>query len=102
VLVVPYGYTGGSMLWQAETGMWFRMTGGYLTPQPPPDYAADPLLPMLTGQVKPDPVGIRNFLARRHVGAVIVDPAYPQQWTQALAALGLKPLAVGGILLYRV
>ena len=102
VLVLPYGYTGGSMLWQAETGMWFRMTGGYLTPQPPADYAADPLLPMLTGQIKPDPVGIRNFLARRHVGAVIVDPAYPQQWTQALAALGLKPVAVGGILLYRV
>ena len=58
--------------------------------------------PCSAGQVKPNPVGIRDFLARRHVGAVIVDPAYPQQWTQALAALGLKPVAVGGILLYRV
>ena len=32
VLVLPYGYNGMSMLWQAETGMWFRMTGGYLDP----------------------------------------------------------------------
>lgn len=102
VLVVPYGYTGMSMLWQADTGMWFRMTGGYLLPQPPPDYAADPMLPALLGQAKPDPVGIRNFFARRHVKAVIVDPAYPQHWTHALAALGLKPVAVGGILFYRV
>ena len=57
---------------------------------------------MLIGQVKPDSVGIENFIARRHVAAVIVDPAYPQQWTQALAALGLKPVAVGGVLFYRV
>ena len=32
VLVLPWGYNGMSMLWQAETGMWFRMTEGYLTP----------------------------------------------------------------------
>ena len=102
VLVLPYGYNGMSMLWQAETGMWFRMTGGYPTPQPPPAYVADPFRPTLIGQVKPDSVGIENFIARRHVAAVIVDPAYPQQWTQALAALGLKPVAVGGVPSYRV
>jgi hypothetical protein len=102
VLVLPWGYNGMSMLWQADTGMWFRMTEGYLTPQPPPDYVADPLLPILTSQFKPPPVGIENFIARRHVGAVIVDPAYPGHWPQALAALGLKPVAVGGVLVYRV
>ena len=31
---------------------------------------------------------------------MILDPAEPQQWPGALAALGLKPLSVGGILLY--
>ena len=30
VLVLPFGQFGISMLWQAETGMWFRMAGGYL------------------------------------------------------------------------
>ncbi len=102
VLVLPYGFKGFSMLWLAETGMWFRMTGGYLNPAPPADYAADPLLPALSDQAKPNPTLVRSFLARRHVAAVIVDPAYPQQWTQVLAALGLKPVVVGGILLYRV
>ena len=102
VLMLPYGYLGFSMLWQAETGMWFRMTGGYLNPAPPANYASDPLLPALYGQVKPSPVVLRSFLARRHVGAVILDPAEPQQWPGALAALGLKPVSVGGILLYQV
>ena len=102
VLVLPWGSNAMSMLWQAETGMWFRMTEGYLTPQPPPDYVADPYLSVLSGQYKPNVVGLENFLARRHVRAVIVDPDYPGQWTQALAALGLKPVAIGGILFYRV
>jgi hypothetical protein len=102
VLLLPWGYNGMSMLWQAETGMWFRMTEGYLTPQPPPDYVADPFLPILTSSTKPVAVGLENFIARRHVGAVIVDPAYPGQWPQALAAIGLKPVAVGGVLVYRV
>ena len=73
------------------------------SPQPPPDYVADPFLP---DAYRPGQAGFlwafENFIARRHVAAVIVDPAYPQQWTQALAALGLKPVAVGGVLFYRV
>jgi hypothetical protein len=102
VLVVPYGFKGFSTLWQAETGMWFRMTGGYLNPVPPPDYASDALLPALTGQAKPNPKVLREFLIGRGVSAVIVDPEQAQQWPPALSALGLKPISLGGILFYRV
>jgi hypothetical protein len=90
------------MLWQAETGMWFRMAGGELGTLIPADYRDDPLLPALAGQVNPNPVVLRSFLARRHVSAVILDPASQQQWLPALAELGLKPVSVGGILFYRV
>ncbi len=102
VLVLPYGYLDVSMLWQAETGMWFRMAEGYLNPVPPADYARDPLLPALYGQVKPTPQQLRSFLVDRHVGAVIVDPGKPQQWPEALAALGLRPESLGGVWFYRV
>jgi hypothetical protein len=102
VLVLPYGSGGWSMLWQAETGMWYRTAGGYLNPTPPADYASDPLLPALYGQAEPNPQVLRSFLARRHVGAVIVDPAESRQWPQALATLGLKPLRLGGIWFYPV
>ena len=102
VLVLPFGPSGMSMLWQAETGMWFRMAGGYLNQYPPPDYVRDPLLSALAGQIKPSPVLLRSFLSRRHVGAVIVDPSNPQQWPSALAGLGLKPVSLGGVWVYRV
>jgi hypothetical protein len=103
VLVLPANQFDKSMLWQAETGMWFRMAGGYLGTLIPPDYARDPLLPALYGQVKPNPQDLRRFLVRRRVGAVIVDPlAAQQKWPAALAALGFKPTLLGGILFYRV
>jgi hypothetical protein len=101
-LVLPANQFGMSMLWQAETGMWFRLAGGYLGTLVPSNYVHDPLTPAFAGQVKPDPETLRSFLARRHVGAVIVDPANPQQWPGALAALGLKPQAIGGVWVYRV
>ena len=102
VLVLPFAYTGFSMLWQAETDFWFRMAGGYLWRVPTPDYATDPLWPSLIGQAQPNPAVLRSFLARRHVRAVIIGPGAPTQWRGALAALGLKPQSLGGVLFYRV
>src|SRR5205807_1669551 len=49
VLVLPFGQLGNSMLWQAETGMWFRMAGGYLSPVYPADYETVPLVPAPAG-----------------------------------------------------
>jgi hypothetical protein len=102
VLALPFGPLGNSMLWQAETGMWFRMAGGYLSPVYPADYGADPLFPALFRHARPEPHTLRSFLARRHVGAVIVDPKMPERWPRALAALGLKRVSLGGVWFYRV
>jgi hypothetical protein len=35
------------------------------------------------------------------VGAVIVDPEMPQRWPEALAAIGLRRMSVGGVWFYR-
>ncbi len=102
VLVLPFGQLGNSMLWQAETGMWFRMAGGYISPVYPADYEKDPLFPALFRHARPDPLKLRSFLARRRVGAVIVDPKTPERWPKALAALGLERRSLGGIWFYRV
>jgi len=101
VLILPFGQLDASMLWQADTGFWFRLAGGYINPQYPQDYEKDPLFPALLHQAKPNPQALRSFLARRHIGAVIVDPETPQRWPQALAALGLKRRSLGGVWFYR-
>jgi hypothetical protein len=102
VLILPFGQLANSMLWQADTDMWFRLAGGYINPVYPADYQTDPLFPALFANARPDPRTLRAFLVRRHVGAVIVDPQMPQRWRRALAALGLKRMSLGGVWFYRV
>jgi hypothetical protein len=102
VLVLPYGSLGSSMLWQAETGMWFRMPEGYLGRKYPDDFVTDPLWRALTGEAQPTAEGLRSFLVRRRVRAVIVGVGTPVGWLNALSAIGLKPRFLGGILLYQV
>jgi hypothetical protein len=102
VLILPFGQLDNSMLWQADTDFWFRLAGGYINPVYPADYEHDPLFPALFRKARPDSEALRSFLARRHIGAVIVDPAMPQRWPRALAALGLKRSSLGGVWYYRV
>jgi hypothetical protein len=91
------------MLWQAETGMWFRMAGGYLGKLFPADYQQEPVVPTLFGPgVVGQRAGLANFMKRRRVSAVIVDAANPGQWLGVLDGIGLRPVRVGGVLLYRV
>jgi hypothetical protein len=104
VLALPWpGFTGYGMLWQADTGMWFKLAGANLGKLIPADYVRDPMYPaFLHPGVTSDARLLQSFLLRRHVGAVIIDGANPQQWPAVLAALRLRPVSTGGVLFYRV
>ena len=104
VLALPYGQSGSSMLWQARTGMYFKMVEGYVSPEFPPGYRADPFFGRLFSKeaAGEDVEGMRDFLARRQVDAVIVDVKHAGGWPFVLGGLGLKPVKTGGVLVYRV
>jgi len=72
VVVFPYAFRGDSMLWQAESGFWFRMAEGYLTPKPPPPFIDDKLVQKLTFTYElAGPAQILGFSRRKHVGRVL-------------------------------
>ena len=104
VLVAPYSLHGNSMLWQAQSGFYFRMAGGWAGMSA--EYEQWPVVGALSLQrYLPDPqMQLMSFLANHQVGAIVnVDgnPAhrFPAQWLPAEAA---KPLKVGGVTLYRL
>jgi hypothetical protein len=104
VLAFPFSSSGPSMLWQARTDMWFRLAGGYLSQQPPPDYLEEPaVLQFYSGTADAEtPCLIRSFIERRNVGAVVLESSSVEPWRPALEQLGLHRRAVGGVDLYRV
>jgi hypothetical protein len=104
VLALPYARYGSSMLWQARTGMYFNMVEGYVSPEFPPDFRNDPFFSQLvSARVDGEDVeGLRDFLARRGVTAVVVEEKRAGPWPFVLGGLGLKPVKTGGVLFYRV
>ena len=104
VLPLPWAGSGFSMLWQAETHMYFRMAGGYFLIAPEGSWRS-----RLTNDLWVDVVErnlgseMRTLLGQRRVSDVVVDDAIGRQWEPALVAAGLRAGPdVGGITLYRV
>jgi len=99
VVVFPYGVTGPSMLWQAETGMYFSMCGGYTGPVPE-EFARWPVVTAaLTGLPLAEPaVQLKTFLKAHQVEAVVAAEGadlFP-------AGLGIKPTKLGGVFFYQL
>jgi hypothetical protein len=79
VIVFPYGFWGNSMLWQAESGFWFRMAGGYLQPKPPDYYLRDPIVRELTYTFDtPTAAEILAFAREKHVSRVLSVQTFTQ------------------------
>ncbi len=124
VLAYPYPWTPDSqaMLWQAVTGMRFKLLGGdFIHPGPTgtadstptildPSYVEALLEFAMVGHdevprtpSRPIPAAsglIRSFLSRYHVGTIVVDPvgAHPERVVAAFtAALARPPEHRGGV-----
>lgn len=131
VVVLPFGLYGEGMLWQAVTGMYFRMAGGYVGAAPPmPE--EDCGWPIMSGFYRIAGVPeagdqLKAYLANHDVSAVIVGRRTQYLVTQLngrqtngawllsstldreriamgtlLASLHTSPLDIGGITLYRI
>ncbi len=105
VLPIPFGYLGPSLLWQAQAKGYFRLASGWFGYWPP-DYYDDPVVMQMIGaqsSTSPNPVtGMRSFLLAHQVGAIVVQDGGGGPWPAVFAQLGLKPIAVGGVDLYRI
>jgi hypothetical protein len=103
VLVVPYGANGDSMLWQADSGFWFRMAGGNVGTRPPPEFGAWPIMGALyDGQpIANGALELRRFLGANRVSRVVVVHGTPGRWAAVFRPLG-RPRSLGGIDLYTV
>ena len=115
-LVAPYARAshGEAMLWQALSGMWFRMPEGYMfVPHPavnsadPPASATQTTLAALEqgDRLNLDAAGRQALLAdldRWHVAAVIVGPMSHRDAVIALytGLLGQPPELTGGVALW--
>jgi hypothetical protein len=103
ILIIPYSYMGDSMLWQAQTGMDFRMAEGW-TGAAPSEFLRWPIVnSLITGSSMPDYGGqFTSFLGHYNVEAIVVCSNKRGPWTKLLTSLGDKPLEADDVVLYPI
>jgi hypothetical protein len=105
ILPLPWGYKGNSMYWQLQSGMYFRMSGGW-TGVTPFQFEQMPIVNFFYGQTDLPEAGdqLKAYLARFAVTAIVADPSFKGFDTlePALASLGVPAKPSGGVLIYKV
>src|SRR5215469_11323419 len=104
LLILPYGIRGNSMLWQAETGMYFNMVGGY----------SGPLLPgykdwlivnaFMSPSYVPDAgAQLKAFMESHGVStiAVVDSDVSAKAWHALASSCCVATTDAGGVTLYR-
>lgn len=130
VVILPYGFEGDAMLWQALCAFSFRMAGGYtgFAPPIPAEFERWPIVGALYDVAPiPDAGGqFKAFLKSHDVGAVIfagegdhaievshaagpgiwyrgpIPPRDREVWNAILGGLGVAAQSVGGVTFYHL
>jgi hypothetical protein len=104
VLALPFGARGNSLIWQAESGFWFRLAGGYIWNTVPPSFLRPPRVASIATNNDPSQItvaDVRAFTRKASVTSIVLHAADRGRWRTLLDRLGV-PLATGGVLIYRV
>jgi hypothetical protein len=106
VAVPPSGWGAGSeaMLWQATTGMYFRLASGYLPFAPASTFEWPIVTALMQGVELPDAADQWIAYAANHRAslAMTCERARSPALKQMFEELGVTPIKVGGATLYRV
>ncbi len=102
IFVLPFWPRNESMLWQAETSMYFRLAQG---PGPwPKTVARWPILEAFLRRLYvPDfPAQFLGYLAAHHVNTVIAADYSMPLWAPLLSTLDVTPIEAGGVHIYKL
>jgi hypothetical protein len=104
VLILPQNGSSNCLLWQAETGFYFRIAAVRIGPVAPAEFSRWPVLSTLDSgdEIMDFPEQLNAFLGAHQVKAIIVDPRDHGPWTRLISESGLRPLEIGGVLFYKV
>jgi hypothetical protein len=107
ILPLPGGQKGNSMYWQLQSGMYFRMAGGYTGEFAPFEFARMPVANYFYGGIDLPEAGdqLKAYIARFGVRAVIADDPKEENFDsfmQTLDSLGVASQNEKGVWLYKI
>lgn len=105
LLILPYGYTGESMMWQEESHFYFSMAGGYLDLLVPRSFKRYPAITAFY-KINPDipdyDKQLKGFIRDKHVTAIVIADQDMPKYAALVAPLHIMPIHTGGVNLYLI
>ena len=105
-IVVVSQRRNAGMEFQAYTGFYFKIAGGFINasltkadalPAPVED------LSHLPGEVGKERIAdFKAYIKSAHIGALVVERAWSEQWMYVFGKLGMKTTTVGGVTVFQV
>jgi hypothetical protein len=99
VVIVSHRGNAG-MLFQAETGFYFRIDGGFINASLSRVDALPLPVAALSDLTPANKLGFEAYIQDSGVGAIIVERAWSEEWMYNFGQLGLKSTTVGGVTIY--
>jgi hypothetical protein len=104
VLTIPFW--GPNQRWVAAAGFPFALSAGSGGQGQNPAYTRFPIWRTLIAFPYPLPprpgYELRRFLRAKRVTAIVVEQGFPGPWARLFGTLGVRPVATGGVLVYRL
>jgi hypothetical protein len=106
VVVLPFGYLGNSMLWQYNSGMSFRMAGGYVGFVPQSMWKYKAIMYFYDAEQAPTQDAFNEavavFCKDNHVTEIVIGPGTSSSLTAAVMAMPWQKVAYGDTMIVRV
>jgi hypothetical protein len=99
IVIVVAKVRNAGMLWQSESGFYWRLAGGFINKGFDP--SSD--LPVQAQGMASAPVRVAQFEAyvrADHIGAILVEASDAAPWTRVFRLLGLTGHLAGGVIVY--
>ena len=102
-IVVVLSHRGNAgMMFQAYTGFYFKLDGGFINASLSKEDAVPPEVEVLSHPTKERVAAFKAYLKTSGVGAVVVERAWSEHWMYVFGQIGLKATTVGGVTVFQV
>jgi hypothetical protein len=89
------------MLFQAYTGFYFKIAGGFINASLSRGDALPVDVALLSHPTKPREAAFRAYIKSAKIGALIVERSWSEHWMYVFAPLGLKATTVGDVTIFQ-
>jgi hypothetical protein len=101
VVIASHRGNAGMMI-QAYTGYYFNIAGGFINASLSTEDALPAQVRILSHPTKAREKAFRQWAAKAHIGAIIVERAWSEHWMYVFGPMGYKTTTVGGVTIFQI